>query len=901
PLHRWMKEMDSYLAEFLHWEGRCGSHVCAGCGEEARFRCVSCCNGMSACQSCIVEAHRTMPFHGVEEWTGDYYRRTLLKNLGLKVQLGHPTGEACPLPHPSGRQVVVIDIKGIHQVDVVYCGCHCAPDFYIQMLRCQWFPGSVEFPRTAMTFATLRHFQLLSFMSKASAYEYYHTLERLTDNTGVYRPPNLYQVFLRIVREWRHIRMLKRHGRGNDPSGSSGTQVGDCVVHCLACPRPGVNIDPNRAEEDEWLDVLFVSDDANFRMKRLNVSSPLRDPCLNKGFSYFVEEEAFARHLARHEESMPEEANTCNNHDAIKLATMRGGKGMATSGIGGVVCARHEFRRASSVVDLKKGEQYVYMDYGVLKTLMSETPKSVVISYDIGCQWHKNLWKRIDRYGPELTPALRPDNVVVLVPKFHLPAHIAECQEEFSFNLETKVGTTDGEAPERGWAASNLMASSTKEMGPGSCHDTLDDHWGDANWRKCISIATVLLRKIQETVPRRKEYVVTLETFSETVGETAAGAECLKKWTEAVEAWERRRSSDVVVPNPYVPTLVALTLAAVRLQLAQDGTDQTWGVSSGIRIAASKMIIDGVHTEQLQLDLERDNKVLGPHSTDLQRAKVLERAANLRRRVESWMDVQRVYVPEIVGIRDQIDREAGGDCMVAWNMDLLMPSTLLEKKMLTCDSRLLKYEWEVRRAQAAEALAGVQRKIILETHVANHREAYGHGQRQGSKSHVLLADCRRDKIWLMATYNRAREALFRLAVPLDLLKGLSRLYPRLSQDDATSGETRRQLPWIWIQSGAVESMSTEGLQDALRIEWCRARACAHRWSEECLLLHEEMKRVIRSHDHNIAIWTNRAEPGGARAYALRQAAIRREMRDFCLKSWRHVDEWLAIGQANGED
>ena len=58
---------------------------------------------------------------------------------------------------------------------------------------------------------------------------------------------------------------------------------------------------------------------------------------------------------------MPEEANTCNNHDVIKLVTMRGGKGMATSGIGGVVCAHHEFRQASSVVDLKKGEQYVYL------------------------------------------------------------------------------------------------------------------------------------------------------------------------------------------------------------------------------------------------------------------------------------------------------------------------------------------------------------------------------------------------------------------------------------------------------------------------------------------------------------------------------------------------------------
>ncbi|KAF8806032.1 hypothetical protein BYT27DRAFT_7102856, partial [Phlegmacium glaucopus] len=31
---------------------------------------------------------------------------------------------------------------------------------------------------------------------------------------------------------------------------------------------------------------------------------------------------------------------------------------------------------------------------------------------------------------------------------------------------------------------------------------------------------------------------------------------------------------------------------------------------------------------------------------------------------------------------------------------------------------------------------------------------------------------------------------------------------------------------------------------ALRIEWCRARARAHRWQEECLLLHEEMRRIL---------------------------------------------------------
>jgi len=39
----------------------------------------------------------------------------------------------------------------------------------------------------------------------------------------------------------------------------------------------------------------------------------------------------------------------------------------------------------------------------------------------------------------------------ILVPKFHLPAYVEECNLQFSFNLTKGVGRTDSEAPERGW------------------------------------------------------------------------------------------------------------------------------------------------------------------------------------------------------------------------------------------------------------------------------------------------------------------------------------------------------------------------------------------------------------------------------------------------------------------
>lgn len=45
-----------------------------------------------------------------------------------------------------------------------------------------------------------------------------------------------------IVRMYRHIKMLKRSGRGHDPRGAKATSPGECAVLCPACPQPGMNL-----------------------------------------------------------------------------------------------------------------------------------------------------------------------------------------------------------------------------------------------------------------------------------------------------------------------------------------------------------------------------------------------------------------------------------------------------------------------------------------------------------------------------------------------------------------------------------------------------------------------------------------------------------------------------------
>lgn len=101
-------------------------------------------------------------------------------------------------------------------------------------------------------------------------------------------------------------------------------------------------------------------------------------------------------------------------------------------------------------------------------------------------------------------------------------------------------------------------------------------------------------------------------------------------------------------------------------------------------------------------------------------------------------------------------------------------------------------------------------------------------------------------------------------------------------------------------------------RSAVRIEWCQARARAHRWSEECKLLEEEMRRVIDFFGWQASWWLGKADDSnwdhtapmqacspqhieGRQAYARRQAASRFSMIKLCAKTWQCVPEYLGYG------
>lgn len=152
------------------------------------------------------------------------------------------------------------------------------------------------------------------------------------------------------------------------------------------------------------------------------------------------------------------------------------------------------------------------MDFALLSTLIPSLNAGisrVLISYDIGCQWYKNIQNRIDNYTA--FPPLELSGLEywrVVVPKFHISGHGAECQAFFNLAYTKWAGRMDGERIESGWAQSTGMATWTRESGPNARRNILDDHWNASNWSKLLGLRTLFLPLIALSLTTFPRYLL---------------------------------------------------------------------------------------------------------------------------------------------------------------------------------------------------------------------------------------------------------------------------------------------------------------------------------------------------------------------------------------------------------
>ncbi|KAK7027809.1 CxC2 domain-containing protein [Favolaschia claudopus] len=778
------------------------------------------------------------------------------------------------------REMVVMHFPNIHTVRYRYCGCDVSDraNNLQQLLRNGWYPATT-------------------------------TLERSSDVAGLHSVPDRYKSFGLMSRQYAFLKRLMRAGRGHDDRGVDGTQPGECAVLCWACPHDGMNLPEgwrDVAPEFQFLFILIVAMDANYRLRNRLRLNEKDDPPLGSGWGYLVEETEYHEHLRGYVGE--EDVSTCVAFQALLQKDTRVTTGLRCSGVGGVVCARHEVVRPQGIGDLQKGERYANMDYVLLSSLLGITAMFLAISYDIACQWRVKFPQRMKEMPERLKLDLAKITLLFALPVWHAAAHERSCQVQNSLSYTVGVGRTDGEGVERVWSRLNPLAWATREKGRGARADTIEDEVDYLNFEKNINLGTTLPRKLVVAIDERERQVAGFKQVDETLDN-----ETRKEWQAIIDGWQRDRTSK----NPYAPAdeTREFSSAAIRVQLAQEELDEA-GAGEGKLHATSmsSFLVAGLQLETHQLRIRRELKG---------RPLLLRRSFFVK--LGRFRKVQGLYMPEAADqlLEDEERRDPELMPPLAEDVKIYLPSELPGNRREGCSEKLREREARLRRGVLTDSVAKLRRSLLAKRHLVDWREG-AVGQRGTTRAATLVQRVDERIDGLTKAYKRSRDALVALVGLGDCewreLRAEDLRVEEELEDDTVArrrlglvgsqsrerrvskaagkrskdkDKRKHRMSWIWT-SGGGPGQDEKELRDAVRIEWSKAKARRDRWVEEVQLLREEMRRVLRFLAWRAGWWEERAVVErevrqelneGAQAYAARQAAMTRQIGRRFRSAW----------------
>ncbi|KAJ7780556.1 hypothetical protein DFH07DRAFT_949798 [Mycena maculata] len=863
PLKVWRPETDEYVQATLRKEGRGSEKVhrhCASsrCDGPAEYRCADglCVGEVMCCEGCIVAAHQQLPTHFIERWNGKHFVRshTGLRDLGLRIQMGHPPGVICHARKPAPADFVLYDLTGVHEVNVDFCGCFLWVERQIQLMNMGWWPATVAAPNTCATFAVLKLFQILNCLGKLSAYDFLRGLERLTNNDGLSKPPDRRRPFMSIVRQWRECKHLKRFKRGHAPGGWAATAQGELVPLCRGCPQPGWNLPPDWEKvppmyryvldlcDDRrvylqggrrYIYFLFLAEDANFRLGNRYVSSEEADPIWGDGFGFFVKregEDGYKAHILKH--ASEQEISSSSGFQAMFLANMKRVKGLRTTGIGGVTCSRHNMWRLNGMGDLQLGERYCNMDFLFLSSVLTFAMLYIILSYDIACQISKKFFQRMELMPDTMKLKIPVENMWWKVPNFHLPPHKPPCHSPYSFHYMFGAGASHGEGVEQNWAFSNGAAALTKLMSPGSRASTLEDIFGFHNYDRQLAMHHVLPKRLAEHMREGTKHNAALTAFMEGLEEERADE--VAEWKDMVLTWEAEQHVEGDT-SPFEYKETVKTLREIQVEIAREELILTEdGVEVEQESTPSTFLTMGLGLESLQSFLSDHEKQVfdgnGEQLAETTRLFMPSEIADLGTRGRACA----------LGLAEVEARMREGEAVQA--LDWVRKG--LRTKTGMSAFKILNYTGQ----GAMTRSQGVLRQVDIEIHLAKIHYRYaraallalrGHGVWE-ERLRVLKDDDVRglNERALTAEEQAGREHLD------DLARTMTTGGRALAAERLVAGEGSHTMSWIWYTVGLRVGDDDPKLHEALRAEWCKAYARSRRLGEEVRHLWEEMRRTI---------------------------------------------------------
>ncbi|KAJ7694498.1 hypothetical protein B0H16DRAFT_1485647 [Mycena metata] len=490
------------------------------------------------------------------------------------------------------------------------------------------------------------------------------------------------------------------------------------------------------------------------------------------------------------------------------------------------------------------------MDYILMLALAGFDGREITISYDIACQWKKNLADCMGRLPDHLQLDLDAIDIDTGLPVWHALAHEDLCARLNSLTYIRGVGRSDGEGVERLWAWLNGCSYHTKEMGLGNRADTLIV----AIAERARQIAA--FTEINKNIPSEKR----------------------AEWQEKIDAFLADRSCG----SPYTyASINGATEAEIRASLKQKEQEEAKAGRAPLHaMSATAFLVAGLQLEETQ---RRIKAQLALHTlTADHESKIHEYRIAFMAKLRKFRDLQVVYTPGAVRAlaAEEARRDPELPAPHPEHIRLSLPSelTAAERNGAGCQRNVAAMEATLREGQCTNALVVIRNLLHCKRYLITFRNENLGSQKKTTRSQTIMGQLTERVDVDARKYRDARAALTRLkgaayapelrelkAADLTLedeeardpgqaarsdreaVKRLTKIGGRTHaqplRNDA-SAQTPAGVSWIWISPGALDD-SEEGLHESLRVEWSRAKARKNRWEEEVELLREEMRRVLR--------------------------------------------------------
>ncbi|KAJ7918356.1 hypothetical protein B0H13DRAFT_1869536 [Mycena leptocephala] len=423
----------------------------------------------------------------------------------------------------------------------------------------------------------------------------------------------------------------------------------------------------------------------------------------------------------------------------------------------------------------------------------------------------------------------------------------------------------------------------------------------------------VMLERMQKYVPQM------LETRAAWVDmEASFLLAVIEEWMAMAVAWEK----DAEAPNLFASKINHVGLKAVRRKLA---------------------VITSEDVEHLRVCGDMHNTENGPEARGgavrknwphMSRMTTIERETKLRRKIDAWMTVQQLFIPEVALLQEREDAAQKHVDMKLW-----LPLAIRTRTQ--CDLGLLEYEYELRKGQVFVALDEIRDQLLVHTHEYKYKDKSLHGNKAKTRSatRTKAIDVRIERA--SEEYRTAYAALVSLGATLretewqqhlkvlkpgdvrdqpsslfgdeERQKGGGRQKKQMDPEEAArwatlQAEGKMAMSWIWLSQGTDGKEEDVVHNKALCIEWAKTRARSMHYTEKVDLGEEEMRCVPDFLNRCREWWRSRvglraalqpeeALREGHSTYAHKQAEIMEGLSALFRQQWADVERFLELAHA----